>query len=159
MNEKKVVTIKFINFINHQCFAAFLFIFYFFFTIPRIQKGRFFNVLINSRPIFLYSRITDMWKSGESSISRRKQKEKSQCQRLPNRERGLAWKTPVSKAENEGWMNIETGRTKATTSPPKIFTQARICSHVRNIQKEGNRWICMENWWQTVWKKPGLNQK
>lgn len=81
----------------------------------------------------------------ERVFSRRKQKEKSQCQRLPNREESAepSWKTLVSKAENEGWMNIETGRTKATESTENIHTSSY--AHIRNIQKERNRWICTEN--------------
>lgn len=61
----------------------------------------------------------------ERVFSRRKQKEKSQCQRLPNREEPAepSWKTLVSKAENEGWMNIETGKRQRV---PKIFTRARM---------------------------------
>lgn len=45
MNEKKVVTIKFINFINHQCFAAFLFIIYIFFYNSTYSKRKIFQRL------------------------------------------------------------------------------------------------------------------
>lgn len=124
-----------------------------------MQKRRFFNVLINSRPIFLYSNgITDMWKSGESSISRRKQKEKSQCQRLPNREspESLAGKRSFQKLKMKaGWEHWD--RKDESDSQHRKYSHKLVCAHMY-IQKERNRWICMENWWQTVWKKPGKSK-
>lgn len=108
-----------------------------------MQKRRFSNILINSRPIFLYSkRITDMWKSGESSISRRKQKEKSQCQRLPNRERpvSLPRKRSFQKLKMKaGWTLRREGRKRQPV--PKIFTHTCI---FRKREIDGYAG-CMEN--------------